>query len=94
VKQILRTLQVVGQSFPVCYPLTKLSVIRHEPDNVFWNAHAEFMQSVRAGLRLDENHRWAALAAPPRRRTGRLDRDFTAAAYDLIRLRTPRARPA
>ena len=25
----------IVESFPVCYPLTELSVIRHEPDNRF-----------------------------------------------------------
>ena len=28
----------IVESFPVCYPLTELSVIRHEPDNRLSNA--------------------------------------------------------
>ena len=38
------------ESFPVCYPLTELSVIRHEPDNRFLEcalaANAEFIVTV------------------------------------------------
>jgi predicted nucleic acid-binding protein len=40
----------IVESFPVCYPLTKLSVIRHEPDNRFLEcalaASAEFIVTV------------------------------------------------
>ena len=40
----------IVESFPVCYPLTELSVIRHEPDNRFLEcalaAHAEFIVTV------------------------------------------------
>ena len=40
----------IVQSFPVCYPLTELSVIRHEPDNRFLEcalaANAEFIVTV------------------------------------------------
>jgi len=40
----------IVESFPVCYPLTELSVIRHEPDNRFLEcalaASAEFIITV------------------------------------------------
>ena len=40
----------IVESFPVCYPLTELSVIRHEPDNRFLEcalaANAEFIVTV------------------------------------------------
>jgi predicted nucleic acid-binding protein len=40
----------IVESFPVCYPLTELSVIRHEPDNRFLEcalaADAEFIVTV------------------------------------------------
>jgi predicted nucleic acid-binding protein len=40
----------IVESFPVCYPLTELSVIRHEPDNRFLEcalaAEAEFVVTV------------------------------------------------
>jgi predicted nucleic acid-binding protein len=40
----------VVESFPVCYPLTELSVIRHEPDNRFLECalagNAEFIVTV------------------------------------------------
>lgn len=40
----------IVESFPVCYPLTELSVIRHEPDNRFLEcvlaAGAEFIVTV------------------------------------------------
>ena len=40
----------IVESFPVCYPLTELSVIRHEPDNRFLEcalaAGAEFILTV------------------------------------------------
>ena len=40
----------VVESFPVCYPLTELIVIRHEPDNRFLEcalaANAEFIVTV------------------------------------------------
>lgn len=40
----------IVQTFPVCYPLTELSVIRHEPDNRFLEcalaATAEFIVTV------------------------------------------------
>ena len=40
----------IVESFPVCYPLTELSVIRHEPDNRFLEcalaASAEFIVTV------------------------------------------------
>ena len=42
----------IVESFPVCYPLTELSVIRHEPDNRFLEcalaASAEFIVTVNA----------------------------------------------
>jgi len=40
----------IVENFPVCYPLTELSVIRHEPDNRFLEcalaANAEFIVTV------------------------------------------------
>jgi predicted nucleic acid-binding protein len=40
----------IVESFPVCYPLTELSVIRHEPDNRFLECalatDAEFIVTV------------------------------------------------
>jgi predicted nucleic acid-binding protein len=40
----------IVESFPVCYPLTELSIIRHEPDNRFLEcalaASAEFIVTV------------------------------------------------
>ena len=40
----------IVDNFPVCYPLTELSVIRHEPDNRFLEcalaANAEFIVTV------------------------------------------------
>jgi predicted nucleic acid-binding protein len=40
----------IVETFPVCYPLTELSVIRHEPDNRFLEcalaADAEFIVTV------------------------------------------------
>jgi len=40
----------IVESFPICYPLTELSVIRHEPDNRFLEcalaANAEFIVTV------------------------------------------------
>lgn len=40
----------IVETFPVCYPLTELSVIRHEPDNRFLEcalaANAEFIVTV------------------------------------------------
>ena len=40
----------IVENFPVCYPLTELSVIRHEPDNRFLEcalaADAEFIVTV------------------------------------------------
>ncbi len=40
----------IVESFPVCYPLTELSLIRHEPDNRFLEsalaADAEFIVTV------------------------------------------------
>jgi len=40
----------IVESFPVCYPLTELSVIRHEPDNCFLecalSVEAEFVVTV------------------------------------------------
>ena len=40
----------IVDNFPVCYPLTELSVIRHEPDNRFLEcalaANAEFIVAV------------------------------------------------
>lgn len=40
----------IVESFPVCYPLTELNVIRHEPDNRFLEcalaADAEFIVTV------------------------------------------------
>ena len=40
----------IVESFPVCYPLTELSVIRHEPDNRFLEcalaASAEYIVTV------------------------------------------------
>ena len=40
----------IVKSFPVCYPLTELSVIRHEPDNRFLECalavNAEFLVTV------------------------------------------------
>jgi predicted nucleic acid-binding protein len=40
----------IVESFPVCYPLTELSVIRHEPDNRFLEcalaADADFIVTV------------------------------------------------
>jgi hypothetical protein len=48
---IIRTFVAeIVESFPVCYPLTQLSVIRHEPDNRFLEgalaANAEFIVTV------------------------------------------------
>jgi predicted nucleic acid-binding protein len=44
----------IVESFPVCYPLTELSVIRHEPDNRFLEcalaANAEFIITVNTAL--------------------------------------------
>ena len=44
----------IVESFPVCYPLTELSVIRHEPDNRFLEcalaANAEFIVTVKQRL--------------------------------------------
>ena len=44
----------VVKSFPVCYPLTELSVIRHEPDNRFLEcalaASAEIIVTVNTAL--------------------------------------------
>ena len=50
----------IVESFPVCYPLTELSVIRHEPDNRFLEcalaANAEFIITVNtAPGHFDEN---------------------------------------
>lgn len=43
----------IVENFPVCYPLTELSVIRHEPDNRFLEcalaANAEFIVTVNTG---------------------------------------------
>ena len=40
----------IVESFPVCYPLTELNVIRHEPDNRFLEcalaANVEFIVTV------------------------------------------------
>jgi predicted nucleic acid-binding protein len=45
----------IVESFPVCYPLTELSVIRHEPDNRFLEcalaANAEFIVTVNTAPR-------------------------------------------
>ena len=43
----------IVESFAVCYPLTELSVIRHEPDNRFLalSVEAEFIVTVKQGTR-------------------------------------------
>jgi predicted nucleic acid-binding protein len=60
----------IVESFQVCYPLTELSVIRHEPDNRFLEcalaANAEFIVAVNtAPGHFDRKHYQALSAARP-----------------------------
>jgi predicted nucleic acid-binding protein len=60
----------IVESFPVCYPLTELSVIRHEPDNRFLEcalaANAEFIVTVNtAPGHFDRKHYQALSVARP-----------------------------
>ena len=60
----------IVDSFPVCYPLTELSVIRHEPDNRFLEcalaASAEFVVTVNtAPGHFDRKHYQSVSVARP-----------------------------
>ena len=60
----------IVESFPVCYPLTELSVIRHEPDNRFLECaltvNAEFIVTVNtAPGHFDRKRYQAAIVTTP-----------------------------
>jgi len=61
----------IGESFPVCYPLTELSVIRHDPDNRFVEcalaADAEFIVTVNTASVCWVECDWREGFAPPLR---------------------------
>ena len=59
----------IVESFPVCYPLTELSVIRHEPDNRFLEcalaADAEFIVTVNTAPGHFDRKHYQTVARPP-----------------------------